>query len=327
MKKILKFISVILILVLCVILSLDLVILNIRNISKEYISEEKIKEQISNINLTDLLVDENNNELKEVTELKNELVNAGFPIETVDSIIDSEAVKDATSKVISESIEYVIYDKSTSLDDLISSEDILEFSKENIDNVSEELQSRNVPKSELLTEEKRQEIITKMEEVAPKVEESARTLVNTIKEKIMDTEQYQNLKKLQNIMDKVLKYLRFIYSDTFNIILISVCAVCIVLILILCHSKYKYFKYFGITSLICSIIYFGLSFAISKLETYTTNIPNILEKFVSNLLNNLKSSFMSLFIIYLIVAILLIVLNIIIYRIKEHKENKKIEEI
>ena len=55
---------------------------------------------VENINVLDLLKDEDGNEIKEITEIKEQLINAGIPTETVEEFINSEPVKNLTTNVL-----------------------------------------------------------------------------------------------------------------------------------------------------------------------------------------------------------------------------------
>ena len=66
-----------------IVLIIDLTIYSVRDISEQFLNEKEIRKMVENINVLDLLKDEDGKEIKEVTEIKNELINAGIPTETV----------------------------------------------------------------------------------------------------------------------------------------------------------------------------------------------------------------------------------------------------
>lgn len=322
-----KFFACLFLLLACLILSLDLVLYHFKEISKEYMSEEKIYELISNISISDFLVDDNGEELAEIKKVKEELTRAGFPVETVDSILDTEKVEKEISKGIAKSLEIVLSGKEEEVLGTFSTEQILTFSKENIANISLELQKNNVPKSELLTEERQQEILNKMEEVAPQIEEQINKGIEVVQEKLQNSEKYQSLQEMRRKIEQVLNILKFLYSSSFNALLVAIAIGCILFILLLCHSTYRYLKFFGITSLLNASIFLSCTFAMSKVSIYTKEVPKVLQVFFENLFKGLENSFKNLFIIYLILFILLVIANIVIHKLVEGKVNKKIEEI
>lgn len=107
-KKILKFILWIVAFLLTIILSLDIILYNIRSISSKFLTEEEIKKAISSVNVLDLLKDQNGKEIEKVTELKQELVDAGLPAETVESFINSEPVQELATSLTKEDRKSVV---------------------------------------------------------------------------------------------------------------------------------------------------------------------------------------------------------------------------
>ena len=54
-----------------IVLIIDLTIYSVRDISEQFLNEKEIRKMVENINVLDLLKDEDGNEIKEVTEIKN----------------------------------------------------------------------------------------------------------------------------------------------------------------------------------------------------------------------------------------------------------------
>lgn len=324
MKKVLKSFAL---LFLCFTLSIDLVCYHFREISKSYTKEEKIYELIANLSIQDFLVDDNGEELSEVKKIKEELARAGFPEETVASILDTEKIEKEMSKGIAKSLEIVLLGKEEEIFSSLSSETILNFSKDNIGAIVKELQRNNVPKSELLTEERQKQIISKMEEIAPRIEEEANTVIIKVKEKFEDTEQYKNVTDLKNKMEKLLEVTEFVYSSSFQLLLIGIAVGCILLIVLICHSTYQYLKFLGMTSLLNAGIFWGSALSITKIEKHVNEVPKMLEGFFKSLFVGLETSFKNLFLIYFILFLLLVTANIVIHKLIESKVDKKLREI
>ncbi len=324
MKKVLKSFAL---LFLCFTLSIDLVCYHFREISKSYTKEEKIYELIANLSIQDFLVDDNGEELSEVKKIKEELARAGFPEETVASILDTEKIEKEMSKGIAKSLEIVLLGKEEEIFSSLSSETILNFSKDNIGAIVKELQRNNVPKSELLTEERQKQIISKMEEIAPRIEEEANTVIIKVKEKFEDTEQYKNVTDLKSKMEKLLEVTEFVYSSSFQLLLIGIAVGCILLIVLICHSTYQYLKFLGMTSLLNAGIFWGSALSITKIEKHVNEVPKMLEGFFKSLFVGLETSFKNLFLIYFILFLLLVTANIVIHKLIESKVDKKLREI
>jgi hypothetical protein len=326
-KKILQFMKVFCLILLSFILALDVIIYGLRDITKEFMSEDKIKEEIAKINPMDFLTDQNGEALEEVEKLKNNLVASGFPVETVDSVLNSEPVQEFTSQIITESIDYVLYDKEPTIVSSINSENIMSFAEKNMNTVVSELQNNNVPKSELLTEQRQEQILTKLEEKTPMIQENVEKVVNKVQEKIENSSQFNQIKDYQTKLEKALKIIRFIYSETLHTILIAVFILCIFFILLLCHSFYKYLKYFGISSFFSSIGFFIITYVITKLSPYINKLPTAFQTLCTSILEDMKSSFTQYATTCIMFAISFLLLNVFIWYLKEHRENKKIKSI
>ena len=133
MKVVLKIFLFILTMIFSIILLADITIYHTRDITSKFISEEQIKKSIDNINILDLLKDENGNELNEITQVKQELVKAGLPVEVVEDFIESEPVKNFTSEVISETVDYIFYEKEPEIISSFNEEQLFTFLETNME--------------------------------------------------------------------------------------------------------------------------------------------------------------------------------------------------
>ena len=212
-----------------IVLIIDLTIYSVRNISKQFLNEKEIRKMVENINVLDLLKDEDGNEIKEITEIKEQLINAGIPTETVEEFINSEPVKNLTTNVLTTTIDYVVYDKKPETKE-INEEEIYNFIEQNIYEVVRVLKEKNVPKSEELTDERINEVLVEVKKEVPTIKEQVQELTNQIEEKIKETEQYKTLEDYKNNLDNTLTLVRFIYSDYITNIIITVGIVSILLI-------------------------------------------------------------------------------------------------
>lgn len=326
LKKIGKIFLFIITILLSLILILDVTVYNIRDITKIFISEEKIKEELASINILDLLKDQNGNEIKEITEIKNTLVSAGIPVETVESFIDSEPIHDITNKVVTDTVNYIFYDKEPEIKTNFDSKEITNFFRENMSIISKELQERNVPKSELLTEELQEKVLTNIEEKIPVIEESLKKITDEVTAIIQNTDEYKQVEEYQQKLNEVLSTIQLIYSDKVTNILIIIFVVCVVGIILSRFSPYNYLKYLGGVSLIVGTLLLIVSLVIPKLYAYIGQIPYVFQNFVTLILNDSKDLFLNKSIIHFVIGAILIILNIIIFYVKEKLEDRKINK-
>ena len=319
--KVVKFISKILLFILTIILSIvlitDNIVFNVRGITSQFISEEQIKKSINNINILDLLKDENGNDIQEITYIKQELVNTGLPVEVVEEFIESEPVKNFTSEIVSASVDYIFYNKQPEIINSFNADTLYNFVETNMSVIAKELQEKNIPKSELLTEENQQKVLTNMKEVMPVIEENIRKVTTTLEEQIKGTNEYQEALEYQRKVEELLNIIRYIYSDTVTTILIIIGIICIIGIILCSLSFYKYLKKLGIISLICGSIIYVCGLFIDKLNIYLNEIPYIFQDLFNLIITDSKQLFINTSIPYFIIGTILIILNIIIYYILE----------
>lgn len=307
-----------------IVLIVDLTIYSVRNISEQFLNEKEIRKMVENINVLDLLKDEDGNEIKEVTEIKNELIKAGIPTETVEEFINSEPVKNLTTDILTTTIDYVVYDKKIETKE-ISEEEIYNFVEQNIYEVAHVLKEKNVPKSEELTDERINEVLIKVREKTPEIKEKVQEVSNQIEEKIKETEQYETLEDYKNNLDNALTLIRFIYSDYITNIIIIIGIISIILIVISRFSYYTYLKWVGLSFTISGIILYISSKCIDLLTSYKNEIPYIFQNLFDTIINDSKSLFIGKANIYILIGIMLIIANIVIAKIKDNREDKKIE--
>ena len=326
--KALKFISKVLLFILSIIFSIilivDIVAYNTRDITSKFISEEQIKKCISNINILDLFKDENGNELEEITKVKQELINVGLPVETVEAFINSEPVKQATTDVTMLVVDYIFYNKQIETFK-IEKEQILTFVEQNMNLIVSEMQEHNIPNSDLITDEKQEKILSVIEENLPIIEENINKITATLEETIKSTDEYQEVVEYQNKVEEILNIIRYIYSDAITTILLVIAIVCIIGIIICRLSPYRYLKWLGIISLLSGSILYLFNIGIDKLNMFANEIPYMFKNLYFMFINDSKQLFINNSIPYFIIATILIVLNIIIYYILDRREDKKFD--
>lgn len=319
-----KFLLAVLTLVFTILLSLDILIYIIRDMSSHYFKEETIKEMLSTVDFTDLLLDSNGNELKQITEIKNELIEAGIPVEVIEELLDSKPVKEVTSNIIQVGVDYVIYDKEIETPN-ISVEDVYKFFEENLPIVVKELQANNVPKSELLTVEKQEMVLQQIKENAPIIEEKVNEVVNKALEEIQKMDEYQQLENYKNKAYSVLDMIQYIYSKSVTNILLIVGIVCTIFIMLSRRSFYKGFKWIGFSFILSGSMIYLLKIFLPFIQNEMVEVPYIFSNFVTYIFEDIQSLGMHNGFICFIIATIFMIANMVGYIIYEKRDNKKFE--
>ncbi len=325
-KKVVCFLKYLCIFILILLLSIIVYLFCMRNIFKSYVNEEKIREEISNIDVMSLLK-ENGEEIEEVKKLKSQLVEVGIPSESIDYVLNSSVIKDTTASLVSEGVNYIFTGEEISIVKNFNSSEIIKFTSDNLSIVALELKKNNVPGSDKLTEERQEKIIKNMEEYAPKVEDTISKVSDKVRSKIEESPNYKKINNYKDKIDRCLSIVRFIYSDSMTYLLISSILIISILIILLVHSTYKYLKYFGITSLLISIYFFFSGYIFNIIKDKIIDSINMFEDIINTTFDSVTGVFNQYFGIFLVIFVLLILLNILIHFILEYLENRKFNNI
>lgn len=325
LKGIGKFFLSVITFVLVIVLTITIYVGNVLLISENYFKEDTIKKIVDSVDIADLLKDEDGVEIPPVTDLKNELVNAGIPAEVFDKIVESDEIQNLMSSLLLTTTDYIIYDKEFNIPK-INSEQIYIFVEENMDDVVRIMQENNVPDSELLTEQKQSEILNTLKTKLPVIEEDVDEMLKEVETEIKSLDEYQKAQDYKNKLDNGLAIVRFIYSDTVKLILISIIIVLILLIMLTRRSIYKSLKWIGFSLLLAGGLMYMSGFLLPYVkEMFISDIPYVFVNLINTIFDNMDSLFIRNSMICLPIGLVLIVLNIIIYSIKEKNENKEFE--
>lgn len=325
-KKVVCFLKYLCIFILILLLSIIVYLFCMRNIFKSYVNEEKIREEISNIDVMSLLK-ENGEEIEEVKKLKSQLVEVGIPSESIDYVLNSSVIKDTTASLVSEGVNYIFTGEEISIVKNFNSSEIIKFTSDNLSIVALELKKNNVPGSDKLTEERQEKIIKNMEEYAPKVEDTISKVSDKVRSKVEESPNYKKINNYKDKIDKFLSIVRFIYSDSMTYLLIGSILIISILIILLVHSTYKYLKYFGITSLLISIYFFFSGYIFNIIKDKIIDSINMFEDIINTIFDSVTGVFNQYFGIFLVIFVLLILLNILIHFILEYLENRRFNNI
>lgn len=325
LKNIGKFFLSIVTFILVIVLTVTIYVGNVLLISENYFKEDTIKQMVESINIVDLLKDEDGVEIAPITELKNELVNAGIPAEVFDQIVESDEVQNLMSSLLLTTTDYIIYDKEFNIPK-VNSEQIYIFVEENMDDVVKIMQENNVLDSELLTEQKQAEILSTLKTELPVIEEDINEMLKEVETEIKSLDEYKKAQDYKNKFDNGLAFVRFIYSDTVKLILISIIIVLILLIMLSRRSVYRSLKWIGFSLLLAGGLMYMSGFLLPYIkEIFISDIPSIFVNLINTIFDNMDSLFIRNSMICLPIGLVLIGLNIIIYSINEKNENKEFE--
>lgn len=299
------------------IIMLDIVCFSLKKVSEHYLKEDTIKKMVNNINIMNLLKDENNQELYQVKQIKEELVDAGIPRDSIDGFLNSKPINDFASDIIYNSIDGILYDKEVTK---LNSEYIYNYLEDNMSIISKELQDKNIPNSEYFTKENQDEILIKIRKKAPLIEEKIDDLTTKINNKLEINNNIGNLKM-------VISIIKILYSNILDIIMIFILVIFIIGIIIIKKSIYKTLKWIAISILSSGIVLYIISILITKLYKYINKLPTFINNLIRTILDDSVTLFKHNGTICFIISIILIIINITVYYILRYIENKKFKQI
>lgn len=289
-KHLKKVLSIILTIILCLYISISMTLFTLLNISKNYVTTEKLENIVNNIDIASII----KNSI-EIENIKNELIDAGLSTETVETFLNSKEVKDFENEVII-SIFYDILNKGN-IEYKLDTDKLNQLIYNNID--------------ELKTSDKYNNIVANVESKLPILEDNVNDIIDKISNKLENSNTFV---KYKNYINKLFKVVNIIHSDCINIIFIFV-IVSFMLMLIFIRNN--------ITR---SLNWLGISFGITAFSLLLFN--NILEKIFKNtkinvIFNIVSNDFNNCLFAYIITSIILISVSITIYFIKRKKYSVK----
>lgn len=324
LKKFGKFLLAVLTVMLTILLALDIFIYSIRDMSSHYFKEETIKKMLDTVDFADLLLDSDGNELEQITEIKKELVEAGIPAEVIQEFLNAQPIKEVISNVVQTGVDYIVYDKEIETPK-IDSDDVYKFFEKNMPIIVNDLQTNNVPNSELLTVEKQEMVLQQIKENAPIIEGKVNEVVDKALEEIQKMDEYQQLENYKNKAYSILDMIHYIYSKRITNILLIGGVVCIVLIMLSRWSFYKGFKWIGFSFILSGSMIFLMKIFLPFIKNELGEVPSIFRNFITYIFEDINSLCIRNGSICFIIAVIFIVMNIIGYIIHEKRDNKSFE--
>lgn len=302
----------------CIILLISsIVVFSIKKASEKYLQEEKLKEVINNVNIVELISD-GNDDSEILTEVKNQIVELGVPVESIEGFIKTESVNKYASEIVADTIDSVLYNNDIKL---LDNDSISSFFEENMDEISREMKEQNIPGSDKITEEKQQEILNKINDKAPVITDKINNVITKANDKLNTNSGYIN--KFREFID----IFKLLYGNVMDIVLIFTIIIFIVGIIITRKSIYNSLKWISTSFIVSGISLYLIGLIIPKILEYINNTKDVAVKLLNiisiDMTISLNRSGMACFLL----AIILIIINIIIYYKKEKSVNKKIENL
>ncbi len=302
--------------VICVILLFTIIFsFGVKKASEEYFNEKKIKQAIKNINVVEILKDRHGKEDKVLETIKNKLTESGIKTEFVEDFLNTKPVNEYTGDKVSILIDNIIKNKK---EKLVSDGEIYEFLNNNIADISKELQEKNIPNSDVLTQEYQEEFLNKVKDKTPDIEEKINELQDKIFDKLGD--------EYSESLEKYVELAKFIYNNLLDLIFIILGIIFIIGIIITRRSIYKSLKWIGISFIGSSMIFMLIPRLINKAIKHINDTPKAISDYIKTSLTSMKATFTNEGIICLIIGIVLIILNIVIYIILEKIDNRRYEK-
>lgn len=285
-QKLRTVISNILTIILVIYISVTLVFYSLLNISKSYISKDKMQNIINNIDIASII-----KENVEMENIKNELIETGLSNETVETFLNSDEVRQFEQEVIT-NIIYDILNKGN-IEYKLSSEEINKLIYNNI--------------TELKTNGTYNNLTEKIELKLPSLVDNANKMLDKIAIKLQNSNTFI---KYKGYINNLFRVFDLIYSKLVNMIIIGVIISFIALLAIIQKDIYKSFKYIASSFIMSSIILNLFSLLLKRV---------FIETKFKDIIKIIMSDFRGDYLIYLLIGIILIIINLIIYIIKKRK--------
>lgn len=266
--------------------------------TRSIVSKQGVNDLFNRFNLSEILIDKDGDYTSFGNKIKNELVNNGVPEDVVGEVMDSKQVTEFISEYAGDAVNYIVYDADLNN---LKADDISKFVNNNIDEIFDELKERKVEGYEQLTDERKEEIKGKVDELAKGVEKH----LPDIQKMVDDSD-----------MSLSIKILRIIFSNTMLMVFIILISILALLIVLLNLKKYAYGIWLGVISIVAALPFIIVS-------NLTAVISSDIEvKAVKDIIKYILGKTVAWAYVFLFVGIALIVLTIIVRIItKAFKKN------
>jgi len=295
-----KIVLCVLTFILIMYISLTLVFFSLFHISEKFLNKENLHDIISNINITSILRDELDNELREFSLIKEDLNNIGISTEGINEFINSEDVKEFSLDVITNVFNKV--SNKGNVDYKITSNQLNELVKNNID------------KLEIDSNIKEEKILSKLEKKIPDLVSNINIILDNFCNKLETSEIFQ---KYQRYVYDAINILDILYNEFILGIIIFIIISLIALLMFIRKSIYKSLKWISISFVIPTIVLAVIStFILTYIETNNTLINNII--------GIVNAELIRYSIIYFIISFVFVIINMVMYIIRKYRRKKKV---
>ncbi len=252
------------------------------------VSKKGIEKIVSNINVSNFLIDEDGNYNELGKEVKEELIKNGLPETVVDEFVNSKEITDFFTDYMGKVTDYIIYDKDI---DKLTKEDISKLISDNIDSIIDDLRERKVEGYEELTDERVAEFKSNIDEISNEVAKE----IPDVTESLNDPETKDSI-----------RLVRFIFGKVVYIVLFAVITILLVLIALLNLKNYGFLIWYGVIFVLSSAPFVLVSKFVTAV-TYEIDSKGLLEiiNYVFGKLNLYSTIFFIGGILFIVIAVLL----------------------
>ncbi|MGM9877499.1 MAG: hypothetical protein ACI33S_02510 [Bacilli bacterium] len=283
-----------------------MVIFSIKKASEGFLNEKELQNMINNIDIMNILI--NTNEFDEINFIKDNFIDSGIDEETIDAFITSTPINNYVKESLNKQIDNILNGKD---ERVFTKDSIYNFLELNMSLIVEELQEKNIPKSEKLTKENQEKILNKIKLKLPKIEEKILSIGDRLNSLL-------NLNYNINIKN-IIYIIKLFYINIIDFLLILLFILYVMGIVITRKSFIKSLKWIGLTFISSGVMIYVVNKLLIKLQSNIELLPNILIDFIKTTFLNIISILKDYATLFILFGILFILIELIIYLIKKYK--------
>lgn len=316
MNKPLKVLLVLFSLILTIVLTGLITAYSIRNIASKYITEEYIREIINSIEYNEIA-----KEYIDTKEIEEALTKEGIDPKIIDDILEQAIINDGIDLLVNNAIDYIVFGKELDKE-IYSSSNINNYFKDNLKPAVNEINKISETK---ISDDEVEQILNIIYENSEELSNEVDKCVTELENRIYNTEEYQQIKETQDIINKINKSLKLFYSLPVTIIFIIIIIIICLLIAATRRSIINSLSWIGTSLLLSGIIFFIIYIGITIIYNYAnlSDVPNYIMNLIIKLYNDIKEAFIIESTKNIIIGILLIIIRVILKR----EQKKKLETI
>ena len=316
MNKPLKVLLVLILLILTIVLTGLITAYSIRNIASKYITEEYVREIINSIEYNEIA-----KEYIDTKEIEEALTKEGIDPKIIDDILEQEIINDGIDLLVNNAIDYIVFGKELDKE-IYSSSNINNYFKDNLKPAVNEINKISETK---ISDDEVEQILNIIYENSEELSNEVDKCVTELENRIYNTEEYQQIKETQDIINTINKSLKLFYSLPVTIIFIIIIIIICLLIAATRRSIINSLSWIGTSLLLSGIIIFIIYIGITIIYNYAnlSDVPNYIMNLIIKLYNDIKEAFIIESTKNIIIGILLIIIRVILKR----EQKKKLETI